>query len=63
MSNKVIKSKTRKPTLKDKVKGCFYYIKWMLISLFKGDIGTCKLCYILLKETKAGRFEVVVKEK
>ena len=51
MSNKVIKSKTRKPTLKDKVKGSFNCIVWMLESLVKGDFEDCKFAYVLLKET------------
>ena len=45
MSNKVIKSKTRKPTLKDKVKGSFNCIIWMLEALVKGDFGDYKFGY------------------
>lgn len=63
MSNKLIRTKTRKPTLKDKVKGSFNCIVWMLESLVKGDFGDCKFAYVLLKETIAGRFEVVVRER
>ena len=63
MSNKVIKSKTRKPTLKDKLKGSFNCIIWMLESLIKFNFVDCKFAYVLLKETIKGNFEVVVKEK
>ena len=63
MSNKVIKSKTRKPTLKDKLKGSFNCIIWMLESLIKFNFGDYKFAYALLKETIKGNFEVVIKEK
>lgn len=63
MSNKLVRAKKRKPTLKDKLKGSFNCIVWMLESLVKGEFGDCKFAYVLLKETIAGRFEVVVKEK
>ena len=35
----------------------------MVESLVKGDFEDCKFAYVLLKETIAGKFEVVVKEK
>lgn len=63
MSNKIVRNETRKPNLKDKVKGSFNCVIWMLESLVKGDFGDCKFAYVLLKETIAGRFEVVIRER
>ena len=63
MSNKLIRAKTRKPNIWDKLKGSFNCIGFMIESLYKKDFGNCKFGYTLLRETIAGRFEVVVKEK
>ena len=63
MSNKLVRTKTRKPNILDKLKGSFNCIIWMLESLVKGEFEDCKFAYVLLKETIAGRFEVVIKEK
>lgn len=63
MSNKLVRAKTRKPTLKDKLKGSFNCIVWMLESLIKFNFVECKFGYALLKETIKGNFEVVVREK
>ena len=63
MSKKLVRNKTRKPNIWDKIKGSFDCIVWMLQSLVKGEFGNFKLAYVLLKETIAGKFEVVVKEK
>ena len=63
MSNKLVRAKTRKPTFKDKMKGSINCFGYMVESLLKGNIEEFRFGYILLKETIAGKFEVVIKEK
>ena len=54
---------TRKPTLKDKLYGCVYFSKDMLIGILTFNVPRIQLDWCLICETIKGNYEIVEKEK
>lgn len=49
----------RKPTKKDIILGCKAFFKDMIVALFHGNIDRAKFCWIMIRVTAKGDFEVI----